>query len=276
MNPLVGGVLALANNVGPKIADWFVNKKQREKEREHDFKLAEYQYQKDVDMWDRMNEYNSPKMQMARFNEAGLNPNLIYGQGSSGNASQMPKYQRPRTDYPSGTFSAIDVMRQYQDFAMKTAQTQNITEQNKVISEQAKRMSMENEMLSYDLKLSPDKFKYQKDFYNLDLEQKKNAILKLAKETNMTDRQVQKLDVWLEEFQKSGVNIDKDGIMDRKIWEQIESGEFDQATGMMLILSALAGIPIGRHLGLRGKKPMKKAPMKSGKRMIPKRKPTKR
>ena len=30
--------------------------------------------------WAMMNEYNSPKMQMQRFKEAGLNPNLIYGQ----------------------------------------------------------------------------------------------------------------------------------------------------------------------------------------------------
>lgn len=30
-------------------------------------------------------EYNSPKNQMLRFQEAGLNPNLMYGQGSPGN-----------------------------------------------------------------------------------------------------------------------------------------------------------------------------------------------
>lgn len=40
--------------------------------------------------WDRQNEYNSPKNQMARFKEAGLNPNLIYGQGTPGNASATP------------------------------------------------------------------------------------------------------------------------------------------------------------------------------------------
>ena len=34
------------------------------------------------------NEYNSPVNQMARYREAGLNPNLMYGQVSSGNQSQ--------------------------------------------------------------------------------------------------------------------------------------------------------------------------------------------
>lgn len=44
---------------------------------------------------DRMNEYNTPKNQMKRFKEAGLNPNLVYGQGNPGNQSQpqqVPDY----------------------------------------------------------------------------------------------------------------------------------------------------------------------------------------
>ncbi len=43
-----------------------------------------------LDMWNRTNEYNSPVQQMARWKEAGLNPNLMYGQGSSGNAQASP------------------------------------------------------------------------------------------------------------------------------------------------------------------------------------------
>lgn len=42
--------------------------------------LAEYQNQWNLDQWNRENEYNSPVAQMARYQEAGLNPNLIYGQ----------------------------------------------------------------------------------------------------------------------------------------------------------------------------------------------------
>lgn len=42
--------------------------------------LAEYQNQWNLDQWNRENEYNSPAEQMKRYQEAGLNPNLIYGQ----------------------------------------------------------------------------------------------------------------------------------------------------------------------------------------------------
>lgn len=53
-------------------------------------KLAAQQNQYNIDMWNMQNEYNSPMNQMKRFEEAGLNPNLIYGQGSAGNASHSP------------------------------------------------------------------------------------------------------------------------------------------------------------------------------------------
>lgn len=49
-----------------------------------------------VDMWNRQNVYNSPKEQMNRLLQANLNPNLMYGQGSVGNASSSPSPDTPR------------------------------------------------------------------------------------------------------------------------------------------------------------------------------------
>lgn len=40
-----------------------------------------------LDMWNRNNEYNTPLAQMQRLKDAGLNPNLMYGQGTTGNSS---------------------------------------------------------------------------------------------------------------------------------------------------------------------------------------------
>lgn len=61
--------------------------------------LAQYQFEKNRQMWNLMKKYNSPKAQMARFKEAGLNPNLIYGQGTPGNVQSYPKYQAPQVSY---------------------------------------------------------------------------------------------------------------------------------------------------------------------------------
>lgn len=58
-------------------------------------KLAAQQNQYNIDMWKMQADYNSPQKQMQRFAEAGLNPNLIYGQGSNGNMSQAPQMVTP-------------------------------------------------------------------------------------------------------------------------------------------------------------------------------------
>ena len=66
----------------------------------HNRELADRQYGHQLDMWNRMNEYNAPVAQMERYKEAGLNPHLIYGKGgSAGNATTMPQYQEQTTDY---------------------------------------------------------------------------------------------------------------------------------------------------------------------------------
>lgn len=57
--------------------------------------LAEYSYSKDLEQWNRQNEYNLPINQMRRYEDAGLNPNLIYGQGDNGNAKSSPSYPTP-------------------------------------------------------------------------------------------------------------------------------------------------------------------------------------
>jgi len=44
-------------------------------ELEQNKKLADYQYSKDLDMWNKGNLYNSPEEQMKRLKAAGLNPN---------------------------------------------------------------------------------------------------------------------------------------------------------------------------------------------------------
>ncbi|WGL31422.1 DNA pilot protein [Dipodfec virus UOA04_Rod_1038] len=56
-------------------------------------KLAEYQFDKNLQMWNLQNEYNSPSSQMARYRAAGLNPNLAVG--NAGNSASTPSYSAP-------------------------------------------------------------------------------------------------------------------------------------------------------------------------------------
>lgn len=57
--------------------------------------LAQYKYDKDLEMWNRQNNYNTPSAQMQRYAQAGINPNIIASQGNAGNATGMPEYSAP-------------------------------------------------------------------------------------------------------------------------------------------------------------------------------------
>lgn len=52
-------------------------------------------YERDVAMWNEQNAYNTPAAQMERLKVAGLNPMLVYGNGSvvGNTATGSPKYQ---------------------------------------------------------------------------------------------------------------------------------------------------------------------------------------
>lgn len=63
-----------------------------DRQADQNMKLAKFQHQQNLDLLNRQLQYNSPSAQMARFKDAGLNPNLIYGQGSSGNMESPPRY----------------------------------------------------------------------------------------------------------------------------------------------------------------------------------------
>lgn len=65
--------------------------------------LAQFQADANERYLDKQLEYNTPKNQMQRFQDAKLNPNLIYGQGNPGNQSAPLSYPDVRpADYQKG------------------------------------------------------------------------------------------------------------------------------------------------------------------------------
>lgn len=65
---------------------------------------------------DRQNAYNSPKAQMERYREAGLNPNLVYSQGNPGNQAQPVETRAPQLDHVDTKMKLL---------ALENQQTQN-------------------------------------------------------------------------------------------------------------------------------------------------------
>lgn len=89
---VVPAIMGAASLVG----QWIGNARQKRENRW----LAKYQAQANDKYQVEQNEFNSPKNQMLRFQEAGLNPHLIYGQGNPGNQSSPQQYPETRpVDY---------------------------------------------------------------------------------------------------------------------------------------------------------------------------------
>lgn len=136
------GLVSAIPYVGPMIANLWQGAQERRNVQQNqatqnaaNLKLAEYQYSKDLEMWNRQNKYNTPEMQMQRYKDAGLNPNLIYGQGSPGLASQLPKYQAPTVEYsPPVAMNVPAMLSDYMDFRLKSAQIKNAELQQPLLS----------------------------------------------------------------------------------------------------------------------------------------------
>lgn len=101
----VAAIIQAVGAIGSAVASGIAAKKQQE--RANQFSLEQQKLQ---------NEYNSASAQMARFNQAGLNPNLMYGQVNN-TPSVGADYQLAKYD---NMFSAIQQIAPVVQELMKT------------------------------------------------------------------------------------------------------------------------------------------------------------
>lgn len=97
-------------------------------------KFANQQNKMQLDWWNMQNEYNSPKNQIKRLVEAGLNPNLAYGQLSSSNAgdvgtpavAQMQFNNDIGKSLVSGLQQTMSLLSQSEDLRRKRLENDNL------------------------------------------------------------------------------------------------------------------------------------------------------
>lgn len=90
-------------------------------------------------MWHLQNEYNSPQAQMQRFEQAGLNPKLMYGRGSSGQATpvQQPDIKGYTRAEAANVTRGFDAFGDYQRMSNIRAQTSNLQAQTDLAKQNA-------------------------------------------------------------------------------------------------------------------------------------------
>lgn len=112
-------------SIGQSLIDRQTQKQQLNTTIKENRRLAEYQYSKDLEMWNKANEYNAPSAQMGRLKSAGLNPNLVYGGGSATTqaSGNLPKYNAPTENYQIAPLNVLGMLSNWQDIEMKKQQT---------------------------------------------------------------------------------------------------------------------------------------------------------
>lgn len=118
------------------IGNLFTGGMSARKQYQYQSKLMDKQNQQQIDFWKMNNEYNTPFNQRARLEQAGLNPDLMYGGSGNMYQSQMPgaaSGSAPNVDY--GSFS--DNLRFAMQAQVMDAQVSKIEMENKLLAEQA-------------------------------------------------------------------------------------------------------------------------------------------
>lgn len=120
MGAWIPAAIGAATAIGGSILGRRQDKRRDERQFAHNREMAEYAHSKDLEMWKRMNEYNTPQAQMERLTDANLNPNLMYGQGTTGTASTMPQYNAPKADYSyQPLIDPIQMLSEFQNFSQR-------------------------------------------------------------------------------------------------------------------------------------------------------------
>lgn len=117
-------------------------------------KLMDYQNQLNIQNWHMQNAYNAPSAQMARYKEAGLNPNLIYGQSNeSGSISSVGIGNFHGRMPDLSVFSPWLEMSQIRaDVKNKQAQNSLLNSQADYVKEQVKSQALDNALKRQTLK----------------------------------------------------------------------------------------------------------------------------
>ncbi len=108
-------------------------------------KIVQEQNKFNVEQRDYENAYNAPSAQMARLKAAGLNPNLVYGNGSAvtssaqARQSSIPQYQAIDPGLDNGVNAAVNTYMQMKNYQLAKEQTvarTNLMQQQAQVAQQ--------------------------------------------------------------------------------------------------------------------------------------------
>lgn len=151
----IGSAISGVNTAGSLLGQGLSYKKQKQ--------LAKYQYDLNMQAWREQTAYNSPAAQMQRLVDAGLNPNLVYGNGNVANAADAPpQYEAPRVNFDTnpnlgqGIASAMNLQMTQAQVRGIDAEIANKRQQMLESAARTAGQAIKNAQSQFDLDLAKD------------------------------------------------------------------------------------------------------------------------
>lgn len=190
--PIALGTAALIGagiNAGVAGGNAYAQGRMNKKTREYNTQMYERQRKDALADWATVNDYNSPTAQMARFRDAGLNENLIYGQNNESQAVRSSDTGSWNPRAPQVDFDATSQLGSYYNARVQEAQTDNLRAQNTVAVNQAALLAAQTANVGQNTAKSKFDLELASDLRATSLETAKAALRKLDTETGISIRQ---------------------------------------------------------------------------------------
>lgn len=200
---VVAAGLTAAAGIGSNVAQTIANSNLNKKNRAWQEKMFDQQYQRNVELWKMQNAYNTPAEQVKRLRQAGLNPNLLYGNGSAatGNAGEISAADVPSTptsvpyDFSQASNGLASGIAMYQNWRMNElnmekvrSQTENINANTIYQQSMSRGQDTKNKLLGVDLDWAWKN-------YNLDYAAKRLGMNKTQAEIFLTNARKRQVDL---------------------------------------------------------------------------------
>lgn len=181
---VIGGAQLLGQGINA-VSQGNTNKRTRR----HQIYMYDRQRADSLADWNMMNEYNDPAAQMARLRNAGLNPNLVYGNGSVASDASMPRSsdtgswnpQAPEVDLGSVAGSAFQA---HFDAQIKEQQIDNLKAQEENIKADTLVKLSGNDVNNADVAKKWFDLHLDTDLRDISLETRKMMLRKLTFDTD--------------------------------------------------------------------------------------------
>lgn len=145
------GVSIYGTHQANKNIDKQLQAQQRENalNRAYNLNLAKLQNKWNRQQWQMENAYNSPAAQMERLRQAGLNPDMMYGGGVSGNLSANSPAMTSGAPSSPVDWSALGAKKTVLDMALQSAQIRNIDADTKQKNTTSDNIAADTEIKQY-------------------------------------------------------------------------------------------------------------------------------